>query len=493
MYKNYEKRVKDFIIDMSSPESKIEIKDLSTKIDNTRENLSQEKEIPIPFVVNRYSTEEERIKNTMYNNKYLYNLPDYDKIINEKEEKKKLKFIQTSPKINLLMTDINNDKNINDNNNSDRKFHIPAFAKNRYRNLSYKDKQKYNYLMKNDLIIQPQMRFKPRTDLERVYDVLNGYHYNEKEKAIVENQLKSIDLYNFKRPNDLFKTKHRNNKTEENISDKKEYKFTTEENDENLENKRLAKKNKELFKVSKLYYDPKKQNYKSWARQEDLNKGAYGILKDYHYKLYFKATEEIAENSRDKNKKNLKNKKCSNFLLPNLIPHKKISLEKKKKNDEDDDSENDIFKFNEEPEEQSEEDDYNNEYTNNINPLIEKPKIKSSPELMKELSKIAFKFPNRNSSILKNSINDDSEDFKKNINSKNEKHKNYIDDNHVLIGNQVFVKNTQLDMIASKVLEICKAHKCKSIYNNTSLKAKNGKTMITKGLTVGQFEKKYDL
>ena len=202
--------------------------------------------------------------------------------------------------------------------------------------------------MKNDLIIQPQMRFKPRTDLERVYDVLNGYHYNEKEKAIVERQLKSINLYDFKRPNDLLKIKNKNKTAEEKLSEKKKYKFSTEVTNEILQDKKLAKRNRDLFKMSKLYYDPKKNSYKSWARQEDLNKGAYGILKDYHYKLYFKATEEIAENSRDKNKKNLKNKKCSNFLLPNLIPHKKISLEKKKKNDEDDDSENDIFKFNEE-------------------------------------------------------------------------------------------------------------------------------------------------
>ena len=33
----------------------------------------------------------------------------------------------------------------------------------------------YKYILKNDLIIQPEMRFKPRTDLERVYDMINGW------------------------------------------------------------------------------------------------------------------------------------------------------------------------------------------------------------------------------------------------------------------------------------------------------------------------------
>ena len=491
MYKNYEKRVKDFIIEMSNPESKVEIKDLSPKINNIRYNLSPEKK---PFVVNGYSSEEERIKNTIHNNKYLYNLPDYDKIISERELKNKIQLTEVSPRINLFRIDTNNNNNGNNSdndNNNNEKFKLPAFAKNRYRRFSIKDKQKFNYLMKNDLIIQPQMRFKPRTDLERVYDVLNGYHYNEKEKAIVERQLKSINLYDFKRPNDLLKIKNKNKTAEEKLSEKKKYKFSTEVTNEILQDKKLAKRNRDLFKMSKLYYDPKKNSYKSWARQEDLNKGAYGILKDYHYKLYFKAAEEIAENTRNDNYKNFRNNKSSNFLLPNLISHK--SNNKKKKTEENED---DVFKFDENSEEeQSEEEDYDDDlYNNNFNPLIEKQKVKSTPELMAKLSKIAFKYPERNPSLVKNNLNDESEGNKKNIsNNKHEKNRNYIDGNHVLIGNKVYAKNTQMDLIAGKVLEICNANRHKSIFNNTSLKAKNGKTMITRGLTVGQFEKKYDL
>jgi hypothetical protein len=47
------------------------------------------------------------------------------------------------------------------------------------------------------------MRYKPRTDLERVYDVINGYNLDEKSKDIIERQLKSINLYDYKKPGDF--------------------------------------------------------------------------------------------------------------------------------------------------------------------------------------------------------------------------------------------------------------------------------------------------
>ena len=46
---------------------------------------------------------------------------------------------------------------------------------------------------------------------------------------------------------------------------------------------------------------------------------------------------------------------------------------------------------------------------------------------------------------------------------------------------------------ARLILDECKVHSIKSKFNNSSLKSKNGKTMITKGLSVDQFLKKYNL
>ena len=42
MYRNYENRVKDFVIDMTNPHSMIEHKDITEKITNTRVELMNE-------------------------------------------------------------------------------------------------------------------------------------------------------------------------------------------------------------------------------------------------------------------------------------------------------------------------------------------------------------------------------------------------------------------------------------------------------------------
>ena len=43
-------------------------------------------------------------------------------------------------------------------------------------------------------IIQPTMRFKARTDLERIYDAVNEYSYGRASKWIINRQLKELDL-----------------------------------------------------------------------------------------------------------------------------------------------------------------------------------------------------------------------------------------------------------------------------------------------------------
>jgi hypothetical protein len=66
---------------MTIPQNKITIKDKSKKIFNTRDEFLDDGDLKKPFVFKGYKTEADRIKNTIKNNRYLYNLPDYDKII----------------------------------------------------------------------------------------------------------------------------------------------------------------------------------------------------------------------------------------------------------------------------------------------------------------------------------------------------------------------------------------------------------------------------
>ena len=77
---------------------------------------------------------------------------------------------------------------------------------------------------------------------------------------------------------------------------------------------------------------------------------------------------------------------------------------------------------------------------------------------------------------------------------KNKKgNRNYGEDNNVIVNNKLYYKNSQFDKITSQILEMCNVYSTKSKFNNTVHKSKGGKTMITQGMTVGEFEKKYRL
>ena len=112
---------------------------------------------------------------------------------------------------------------------------------------------------------------------------------------------------------------------------------------------------------------------------------------------------------------------------------------------------------------------------------------------MKILKKIAFKQKKNEFDNFDLKNNEDEENkIIKNSQSKNGD-KNYTEDNNVIIRNRLYFKNTQFDKITSEVLEMCNVYSTKSKFNNTVHKSKGGKTMITQGMTVGEFEKKYGL
>ena len=111
---------------------------------------------------------------------------------------------------------------------------------------------------------------------------------------------------------------------------------------------------------------------------------------------------------------------------------------------------------------------------------------------MKILTKIAFK--QKKSGMDNFDFKNDDDEGNKNIkNIKNKKSKNYTEDNNVIIKNKLYYKNSQFDKITSEILGMCNVYSTKSKFNNTVHKSKGGKTMITQGMTVGEFEKKYRL
>ena len=191
MYKNYEKRVKNFILEMNEPETKIEIKNYKGPINNPKTDMAKEREIQKPFIFKGYTTEEDRIKDSIKRNRYLFNLPDYEDEVNTNKEEKK---------------EVGDNKNIN-NFNTEGNNYFNKLSKNvkltRKNIISKTDENKYKYILKNDLIIQPEMRFKPRTDLERIYDMINGYKYGIARRDILDKQLKNMGLFKYKNSNEL--------------------------------------------------------------------------------------------------------------------------------------------------------------------------------------------------------------------------------------------------------------------------------------------------
>ena len=120
---------------------------------------------------------------------------------------------------------------------------------------------------------------------------------------------------------------------------------------------------------------------------------------------------------------------------------------------------------------------------------FEEPNSKNPPDL-NIISKIAFKDQKRMNDSLSESKSSSSEK-NKNLDTINKK--KLIDENNVLINGELYYKDTQFDIIAEKVLKNCNVYQKKSKHNNSRLIKEEGKNMITGGMSVNEFERKYKL
>ena len=443
---------------MTSPEHKITVRDLTDKALNAREEILRNGKIRKPFIFKGYTTESDRIKDTIKNNKYLYNIfesePIKTEIINKKEEEDVFDFnIQNPSKIMRRAS-----------------FVMPP--------------DKLKYILKNDIIVQPQMRFKPRTDLERVYDALNGRYFKNDEKAVLERQLKNIGLYSFDRRKDLVKKVSLLNGSDKIILD------SSDEDEENEtkreyeikpnpiipEEKKEEKVKKNIYGDGNVFYVPKNYQYKPWMRNQNLNSEAEFMLKEFHVKTHFKAAEEIAENKIVTKKEE---------KIRNIKRKKKIESERRKLKDP--------FYFEKTHFKEEEKVKKYVPYLKNKNPYKGRNRPTYDLSTLTALSNLAFKVPNE----LPISLSESKTTFgkKKGKDSESDLHdKNkLIDENNVLINGEIYYKDSQFDIIADKVLKSCKVYSYKSKHNDSSLKKGQGKTMITRGMSVKQFEEKYNL
>ena len=457
MYKNYEKRVKNFIIEMNDPEMKIEIKEYEGRINNPKTDMSKEKEIQRPFIFKGYTTEEDRIKDSIKRNRYLFNLPDYEDEVSN-NNKNEITEINNNPQINYFNTEgKNNFKKVNKKGNYNRKNLISKTEQN-----------KYKYILKHGLIIQPEMRFKPRTDLERVYDMINGYKYGLAKRDILDKQLKNVGLYKYKNTNELKRRIQKEMEIDKSFSESE----NNTDNDNFYSNSEIAKLNEK--KNSRLYFNPKSVDYKAkpWMKRTDLNADAYKILKGYHYKTHFKAAKEVAENKTKIVNKNKKNKYC--LLLPNLFKNQSTSNLEALNSTYNSDKNADLFlRLNDEVENMNK-----MKYNKNQNPFRKKEIFEENK--IKLLGSLAFKKNTQVSNKDEDDFLDENKLFEKNL-----------DEDNIMVDDQVFDKKSQFELITNKILHKCNIFNHKSKFNNTILKKRNGKLMFTRGLSINQFEKKY--
>ena len=437
---------------MTIPEHKILINDVSESNYPFREKSTK---LQKPFVFKGYKNEIERIKNTIKKNGYSFNNPvSMDNIkLNNTDNKKEDKYDFDIP---------NPDSNT-----------IDVHRRMRRRSSLFNPEQLKD-LAKKKVIIQPQMKFTARTDLERVYDAINKGTLKNKERNILKRQLKNIHLYNPQKPITLLnKMSISENQTLEdekiegdNLEDEKRgYKIKPNPFlDKNFNPEDINNKN--IYGNGNLYYVPQKEFSKPWKKKIDLNSEAEKILSEYHKKTHFKAVEEVAEK-----KINYKKIKSTN----NSIFHKKYPTEVNLNGN--------MLNFNE--------DEDNIKYDNynlNKNPYDIKNNYSFDPESLNALSKIAFK-----DSIIKGDAPVPNNTFHHIKNNHFYHKKKLVDEHNVLIDGQLLYNDSQFDVIANSVLKLCNVYKKKSKYNNTKLVKGNGKLMITKGLSLNQFEKKYNL
>lgn len=451
MYQNYSNRVKNFIIDMINSEKKIIVDSGAKGFDN---NSKKNDSIEIfvqkrPFKFKEFENEKERILQNIKNNQYLNGIYDYDgektiKVNNEgKLEIKLLKNIfkrnkhkSISPEKKICISD--NYPSIDNSINSFQKNNISEIFNTFFPGKIIKMK---NLKSLGSFIDNKNLNIRNKNLLLRNTKLLSkDIKYNSNNKTI-----------NFNKINNIL-TKHFRNKSE-------------------IKNNNKNKTNK--ANISQYISKNKNMNQRKILKNKKKINNGNETFNLYHSKLHFKAAEEIAENKFDKKSKNL-------LLLPNLFKKNKLK-------------EKEVFSFSEDNiEKTNKEDEFYDSYYYK-NPLDDfKERKKYNPNLMKELSNMAFeKEPKRKIFEYKDENDNINHSHKKAL--KKTQSPNIKDENEVEINGHVYEKTYQFNLITKKILELCNVISNKSKNNTNSLKVGSGKNMMTKGLSIKNFIKKYNL
>ena len=409
---------------------------------------------------------------------------------------------------------------IKDKNDSDK--YIPKSEKPRQKIIDWGENK----------LVQPSMRFTARCDLERVFDVLKQRELVYNEQKLVKDQMTKMGFgsHNVDEYDDDSESGNNNNTSRENIENNliNENKFMSEEEKERkMRHNKIIQDRKRMVERKNIYlgtYNDKKNKKKKDNENNDVNPITAHYAKQLREELYrrthFKAMENLTmfktstmnHNlfkiwSREdiRHQKKLKNDKTLFYnglskRLKNLLKESKDKSIKKysqtlgnrkvkiKLSDNEEKNENDkedsgigfgynkkIFKDKEINMELM----HSNPLLYNLNFNSFKSEEKNYDELFKSkiktLRNLAFENVNSNESSFADYDGFGGEDLKK--------------EENILIDGKYF-KKSDTYLIADKLLSKCNYNEKKNKYKN---QFGSGKLMFTSGLTLKEFETKYNI
>ena len=354
--------------------------------------------------------------------------------------------------------------------------------------LDIKNSSKTNSTTNMEKYLQPIMKFKPRTDLERIFDSINLNYYGKIDRNVINEQLRSLGLvtvYNKKNPKlqteySLLKEKLKVNPETLNYLIKEKQRLeqgpkTNEINEliANMDNiihinrEIVSEENQKNISLS----SQKARNIRNKRRNMN-NFLAKNILSEYQKKTHFKALctcsldlsdsykkRSLKEgNSKDKIIKN--EEKYSSFNSFNTSYNRRINYDNNKKNG---------FKYN-----------------SSIN-LYKKKFHNKKKYTEKELDYLKNLFSQHSDG--KNPFGNIHDNHKKIYDEENESNNRILRQANLVLINGKFFNKNDIKGISNAVLKEC--NYIKKYFESEN--AGEGKTMITRGMTVNEFTRKYGL
>jgi len=174
--------------------------------------------------------------------------------------------------------------------------------KNKEQNSNKINDNKLNISSNGVTMKQPEMRFKPRTDLERIFEEINKNSFRKLDKNIIEKQLKTLEMIN--------STKKSNNESEQN-NEIPDYKNAAVFKMDEFFNDDISNKGEEKEKTedNRIAEKEKKVKFEK-SRKKELNSQVKNLMKEFHNKTHFKGVSSMV---------NFNNQTCILYLIIELF------------------------------------------------------------------------------------------------------------------------------------------------------------------------------